>query len=152
MVQNSISPVMDSLRVFTTRKKNCYSVEANKGERVLVRASFYYGNYDKKSSPPTFDLQFDGNYWVTVETSSTDYVYYEVTYVVKGDYVSVCVAQTKPGQFPFISALEVRSLLYTMYSHVDQNYPLHLIKRVAYGANGTIRYMNSIAIFFLIVI
>ncbi|KAI3450474.1 hypothetical protein Pfo_007139 [Paulownia fortunei] len=126
---NSISPVMDTLRVFTTRKKNCYSVEANKGEKVLVRASFYYGNYDKKSSPPTFDLQFDGNYWVTVETSR--------------GYVSVCVAQTKQGQFPFMSALEVRSLDSTMYSHVDQSYPLHLIKRVAYGANGTIRYTDD---------
>ncbi|KAH6814094.1 hypothetical protein C2S51_023112 [Perilla frutescens var. frutescens] len=140
---NSISPVIDTLRAFTTRKKNCYSIEATKGERVLLRATFYYGNYDQKSSPPTFDLHFDGNHWATVETSSTEYVYYETTYVLKADYVSVCVAQTKPGQFPFISALEARSLLPTMYDSLDQNYPLHLIRRVAYGARATVRYADD---------
>ncbi|KAG8387769.1 hypothetical protein BUALT_Bualt02G0055700 [Buddleja alternifolia] len=140
---NSISPIMDTLRVFTTRKKNCYFIEAKKGERVIVRASFYYGNYDQKSSPPSFDLQFDGNHWVTVETSNTEYVYYEIIYVVKGDSISVCVAQTKPGQFPFISALEVRSVDLSMYSNVDQDYPLHLIRRVAYGTNETVRYVDD---------
>ncbi|KAL7153749.1 hypothetical protein ABFS83_04G189400 [Erythranthe nasuta] len=140
---NSVSPVMDTLRVFTTRKKNCYSIEASKGERVIVRASFFYGNYDGLSSPPSFDLHFDGNYWVTVDTSGAEYAYYEATYVTRLDYVSVCVAQTKPGQFPFISAIEVRSVELTMYSNGDQNYPLHLIKRVAYGANETIRYIDD---------
>ncbi|GFQ06360.1 senescence-induced receptor-like serine/threonine-protein kinase [Phtheirospermum japonicum] len=141
---NSISHVMDTLRVFTTRKKNCYSVPySGKGERVLVRASFNYGNYDKKSAPPTFDLQLDGNRWVTVETSSTGYVYYEAIYVPKGDDVSACVAQTKPGQFPFMSALEVRSLASDMYGHVDQSYPLFMITRVAYGANETVRFADD---------
>lgn len=146
MVQpaNSISRVMDTLRVFTSRKKNCYLIESDTRGRVLVRASFYYGNYDKKSSPPTFDLQFDGNYWLTVETSSTDYVYYEAIYVVKKDYISVCVAQTEPNQFPFISALEVRGLESYMYNYIDKNYPLFLVKRIAYGANATVRYGSMV--------
>ncbi|KAL3518273.1 hypothetical protein ACH5RR_020862 [Cinchona calisaya] len=140
----SLSPVMDTLRVFTSRKKNCYSIKADNGGRVLVRASFYYGNYDKKSSPPTFDLQFDGNDWGTVETSIDQVIYYEVTYVVKGDYISVCLAQTKPDQFPFISALEVRSLGSTMYDKIDLNYALFLKRRVAYGTNQTIRYTDDV--------
>lgn len=140
----SVSPVMDTLRAFTTRSKNCYAIEATKGERVLLRATFHYGNYDNRSSPPTFDLQFDGNRWASVETSIDGLVYYELIYVVKGDYVSVCVAQTQPDQFPFISALEVRSLLPTMYDKLDRNYPLYLIGRVAYGANATIRFVFKI--------
>ncbi|XP_012827734.1 PREDICTED: uncharacterized protein At1g24485-like [Erythranthe guttata] len=140
---NSVSPVMDTLRVFTAHKKNCYSIEASKGERVIVRASFLYGNYDGLSSPPSFDLHFDGNFWTTVDTSVTEYVYHEVTYVTRLDYVSVCVAQTAPRQFPFISAIEVRSVGLTMYSNGDQYYPLHLIKRVAYGASETIRYKDD---------
>ncbi|KAL7153748.1 hypothetical protein ABFS83_04G189300 [Erythranthe nasuta] len=143
---NSVSPVMGTLRVFTStrRKKNCYSIKASKGERVIVRASFLYGNYDGLSSPPSFDLHFDGNFWTTVDTSVTEYVIYrEVTYVTRLDYVSVCVAQTAPGQFPFISAIEVRSVGLTMYSNGDQDYPLHLIKRVAYGASETIRYKDD---------
>lgn len=131
--------VMSTLRVFTTRKKNCYTIDAAKGQQVLVRASFYYGNYDKKSAPPVFDLQFDGNYWGTVETSSEDVISYEAIYVVKGSEISVCVAQTTPNQFPFISALEVRSLDSNMYSHVDAQYALFLKSRIAYGANTTIR-------------
>ncbi|CAK9169563.1 unnamed protein product [Ilex paraguariensis] len=141
---NSISHVMDTLRVFTTRKKNCYSVQADKGGQVLIRASFFYGNYDGKSSPPTFNLQFDGNDWASVETSSTEVSSYEVVYVVKGDVLSVCVAQTKAGQLPFISALEVRSLGSNMYSGVDSNYALFLRLRLAYGANATIRYVDDI--------
>ncbi|XP_027063275.1 uncharacterized protein At1g24485-like [Coffea arabica] len=140
---NSISQVMDTLRVFTSRKKNCYSIQADKGGRVLVRASFYYGNYDQKSSPPTFDLQFDGNDWATVQTMIDQVVYYEVIYVVKGDSTSICLAQTKPDQFPFISALEFRSLGSTMYNQVDINHALLLKRRVAYGTNQTVRYVDD---------
>lgn len=140
---NKVTTVMSTLRVFTSRKKNCYSIDADKGGQVLVRASFYYGNYDRKSAPPTFDLHFDGNFWATVETELDQVVYYEVAYVVKGDNISVCLAQTKPGQFPFISALEVRSLGSHMYSGVGSDYALYLESRVAYGANSTTRYINS---------
>ncbi|KAL0370035.1 UNVERIFIED_CONTAM: hypothetical protein Sangu_0321600 [Sesamum angustifolium] len=140
---NSISRVMDTLRVFTTQKKNCYHIDSVRQGRVLVRASFYYGNYDGKSSPPTFDLQFDGNHWATVQTSITVYVYHEVTYVTKKDSISVCVAQTNPAQFPFISALEVRGLESYMYVNVDDNYPLFLRRRVAFGSNATIRFPDD---------
>ncbi|KAK1348926.1 hypothetical protein POM88_054918 [Heracleum sosnowskyi] len=133
-------PILDTLRVFTSgNNKNCYNFAASKGERVLVRASFNYGNYDGKSSPPTFDLQFDGNFWTTVETSNDKVVTHEVTYVVKRDVISVCVAQTKSGQFPFISALEVLSMDSDIYRSADSNYALLLKSRVAYGADAIIR-------------
>ncbi|CAI9297895.1 unnamed protein product [Lactuca saligna] len=126
---NSISTELNSLRVFTTRKKNCYSTPVTKGEKVLVRASFNYGNYDGLSSPPTFDLHFDGNFWTTVETTNSGLQMYEATYVTKGDTVSVCVGQTKSGQFPFMSALEVRSVNSDVYSEVDVDRALFLINR-----------------------
>lgn len=135
---NSVSQVMDTLRVFSSRNKNCYSLVAEKGEKVLVRASFYYGNYDQKASPPTFALQFDGNPWATVVTSSDLVIDYEAIYAVKGDSTSVCVAQTQANQFPFISALEMASLGSNMYSSLDSNYALFLRRRVAFGANETI--------------
>ncbi|KAM3303441.1 putative leucine-rich repeat receptor-like protein kinase [Capsicum chacoense] len=141
---NSISLVMDTLRVFTNRKKNCYLIDqVEKGGKVLIRASFYYGNYDGKSNPPSFSLQFDGNHWAKVTTMSDKLVYYETIYVVKGDYVSVCLAQTVRDQFPFISALEVRGLDSTMYSHVDSNYALFMRSRVAFGSNQIIRYTDD---------
>ncbi|KAL9341637.1 hypothetical protein Peur_064962 [Populus x canadensis] len=141
VVQSSktMSPVMSTLTVFTTRKKNCYSISENKGDLLLVRASFFYGNYDKKSSPPSFDMHIDGNDWATVKTSLDQLVYYEVVYVSKGDTTSICLAQTQPNQFPFISALEIRNLDAKMYNYLDPNYALFLRSRVAYGAKETVR-------------
>ncbi|KAK1373661.1 putative LRR receptor-like serine/threonine-protein kinase [Heracleum sosnowskyi] len=136
-------PIMDTLRVFTTGIKNCYAFDVEEGERIVVRASFKYGNYDNKSSPPTFDLQFDGNFWTTVETSNDEVVAHEVTYVVKKNVASVCVAQTKADQFPFISAIEVRSTDSDVYSNADPSYALLLQTRVAYGADAVIRVSND---------
>ncbi|GJR61974.1 probable LRR receptor-like serine/threonine-protein kinase, partial [Tanacetum coccineum] len=77
----TVSRVMDTMRAFTTRKKNCYSIEATQGEKVLVRAGFNYENYDRKSNPPNFDLHFDGNFWISVNSSEVKV--YEAIYVVK---------------------------------------------------------------------
>lgn len=138
---NSMSQVMDTLRVFNTgkRKKYCYTINLGGLQQILVRASFYYGNYDKKSSPPSFDLQFDGNNWDTVRTMMDRIVYYEVTYVPKKVYVSVCLVQTLSDQFPFISALEVRTLGSIMYGDITSDYALFLKRRVAYGTNESVR-------------
>ncbi|KAF6171035.1 hypothetical protein GIB67_014615 [Kingdonia uniflora] len=137
-----VAHVATTLRVFTTNKKNCYSIKVDEGDRVLVRATFNYGNYDKKSSPPNFDLLFNGNLWVNVPGYNSSLLF-ETIYTVKGDSVSICVAQTYPNQFPFISALEVRSLNTSMYRHVDPNYPLLLSKRVAFGTNQTLRFPDD---------
>uniref|UniRef100_A0A6N2KU13 Malectin-like domain-containing protein n=1 Tax=Salix viminalis TaxID=40686 RepID=A0A6N2KU13_SALVM len=141
---NTVSHVMSTLRVFTSLKKNCYTITDIKGSLVLVRASFFYGNYDKKSSPPSFDLLLDGNYWSTVNTTlDNEPDIYEVMYFVKSDTTSICLAQTQPNQFPFISALEVRILDSKMYGHFDPNHALFLKSRVAYGANSTVRFPND---------
>lgn len=110
---NSTSKELITLRTFSNHKKNCYEVDVEQGIRTLIRAGFYYGNYDKKSSPPTIDLQFDGNSWGTVETSADEPVYCEEIYVPKSDKISVCVVQAHPNQLPFISSLDVRSLAST---------------------------------------
>lgn len=140
---NGVSHVMGTLRVFSTRKKNCYSIKAEKGSQFLVRASFYYGNYDKKSAPPSFDLQLDGNYWNTIQTSAEGVVYDEVIYITKGDSIELCLAQTQPNQLPFISAIEIRGLASEMYNHVDSEYAMLLTRRVAYGATEAIRYIYA---------
>ncbi|PPD88497.1 hypothetical protein GOBAR_DD14586 [Gossypium barbadense] len=110
-----------------------------RGSKVLVRAYFFYGNYDGKSSPPKFDLHFDGNHWITVETSADQLVSYEAIYVTKTDTISVCVAQTFPNMFPFISAIEVRDLDSKMYGYSDSNRALMLRRRVAYGTKAIVR-------------
>ncbi|QHO43386.1 hypothetical protein S245_017766 [Arachis hypogaea] len=133
-----------TLRAFHTLKKNCYEIEVQKGEKVLTRASFFYGNYDNKFSPPMFDLIFDGNYWGTVITSISDHVDYEAIYVAKGNYTNVCVSQSNPNHIPFISSIEVRGLDPQMYNHLHQNHSLILLSRRAFGANQTVRYPDDV--------
>ncbi|KAK4852572.1 hypothetical protein QYF36_025098 [Acer negundo] len=140
---NGLPQAMTTLRVFTTRRKNCYSIAAEKGTRYLLRASFYYGNHDNKATPPVFDLQFDGNHWITVVTSMDTAIFHEAIYVAKADTISVCVAQTFPKMFPFISAVEVRSLTPNMYSQVDANYGLILRRRVAFGTKDIVKYPDD---------
>ncbi|KAL7127385.1 hypothetical protein ABFS83_14G249200 [Erythranthe nasuta] len=131
------------MRVFTAaRKKNCYHIDTMRRGRVLVRATFYYGNYDNKSSPPTFDLHFDGNFWKTVVTSISEVVSYEVIYVMRSDWITVCLARTKDGQFPFISTLEIRNLDWFMYTGIAESYPLFLRRRDPFDS-GIIRYPND---------
>lgn len=139
--------VVDTLRVFTSGKKNCYVLEGEKGAKLLVLASFFYGNYDRKSSPPTFNIQIDGNNWVTVKTDMDmeSYTYYEVIYIGKGDSISLCLVQTKPNQYPFISAIEVRTLHSEMYKYFNADQALNLAGgRRAFGADDSIMYGTSV--------
>ncbi|CAL9184881.1 unnamed protein product [Musa hybrid cultivar] len=135
---------MTTLRVFESRRKSCYRIDVSGGGRVLVRASFNYGNYDGKSFPPSFALQFDANGWDTVVTSLDQPVSREAIYVVKGDATSVCVALTLTNQFPFVSAIEVRSLEWSMYAHVDPSRALFLRTREAFGAQQIVRYKDDV--------
>ena len=130
---------LKTLRVFSSRKKNCYSVAIKGGGQVRLRVSFSYGNYDGKSSPPSFELLVDGNDWDTVQTSMDSENHYEGIYVVTGDSTSVCVAQTSPGQLPFVSAIQVWELEQEMYGQFDPSTSLLLVDRYAFGPENTVR-------------
>ncbi|KAJ7948600.1 putative Leucine-rich repeat transmembrane protein kinase protein [Quillaja saponaria] len=127
-----------SLRAFpVTRKKYFYTTETDEATKVLVLESFYYGNYDNKDSPPTFELHLDGNFWVTVNASGPDVVVHDAIYNVKRGAISVCVARIYPNQAPFINALDFGGLKPGKYSHIGQNQALLLVKRANYGRNPT---------------
>ncbi|KAB1212179.1 hypothetical protein CJ030_MR5G001739 [Morella rubra] len=136
-------PILSTLRVFPSLQKNCYTINnLQNGERVLVRASFYYGNYDGKHSPPEFDLLIDGSHLRTMSLqkyADNAYLITEIIYVVNGNATSFCLARTLPNQLPFINALELRSLGPKMYNRVGSKSFLLLRNRVAQGANQTIR-------------
>lgn len=131
--------VMQILRLFTAHK-SCYTIGLNKGKRVLIRASFKYGNYDGRFSPPSFDLQLQGRPWDTVDPTHDEdyYTFMEVIYVAQRVCVSVCLVQTKPNNFPFTSALEVINLEPGMYSQVDKNHALAHMLRFSSGSKEDI--------------
>ncbi|RXH96679.1 hypothetical protein DVH24_009183 [Malus domestica] len=143
---------------WTNTKKNCYTIPVDKaGERLLVRANFSYFNYNTSidSPAPTFELQFDGNFWATVVTELYNIVSYEAIYVSKANTTSICLAQIKDDQLPFISALELRSLDFEMYSRVDSNHALLLGIRVTagiqmkhmieFGNRGVVLYLRRVS-------
>ncbi|OWM76525.1 hypothetical protein CDL15_Pgr005489 [Punica granatum] len=99
-----------NLRCFPNGTRNCYTLRPTQGKskRYLIRASFFYGNYDTLSQTPTFDLYIDVNYWITVKDPS-NYTYEEIIYTTSRDYIQVCLVNRGSG-VPFISALELRTL------------------------------------------
>ncbi|XP_010033808.2 putative leucine-rich repeat receptor-like serine/threonine-protein kinase At2g19230 [Eucalyptus grandis] len=101
--------LLKNIRTFPNGTRNCYTLRPDQGKNrtYLIRATFWYGNYDGENQDPSFDLYIDINYWATV-----DYSYYrfeEIMYVPKADDIQVCLVNTGKG-VPFISALELRAL------------------------------------------
>lgn len=104
-----------NLRIFPNGTRNCYTLRPEKGKenKYLIRASFYYGNYDRKNQTPIFNLHIGTNHWITVNTSS--FVHFEVIHVPTTDDIQVCLINIGKG-VPFISTLELRPLDRSMYS------------------------------------
>ncbi|KAF3776344.1 hypothetical protein EJ110_NYTH48465 [Nymphaea thermarum] len=145
-IDNQLIPPLTTLRFFPDqRKKNCYSFPGvGQGIKILVRAWFYYGNYDGLSSLPTFDLLFNGNRWDSVVFSEVNVsASFEVVHVTKVDDVSVCLARTKPNDVPFINSLEIKKLEEDMYASMDTDRPLYLEGRYAYASATYIRYPDD---------
>ncbi|KAK8648833.1 hypothetical protein V6N13_129575 [Hibiscus sabdariffa] len=129
---------LNTLRVFSEQNKNCYTLPTPSSTRYLVRAMFWYGNYDGLSKPSIFDLEFDGNKWATVVTNMNNFTYYEMIYATRGDSISICLARTQDQQFPFISRLESIQLPDEMYPQMRRDMAWFNSYRCDYGANDTI--------------
>ncbi|KAG9453728.1 hypothetical protein H6P81_006632 [Aristolochia fimbriata] len=124
---------LNTLRFFSDHNKNCYTIPATAGKKYLIRAGFYYGNYDGKFRGPVFDLQFDGNFWATVDASGDEPFAEEAIVVARRDSISVCVARTKDEDLPFVSTLELINLASDMYRAMDNSTALFLDYRLNFG-------------------
>lgn len=74
-----------------TRTRSCYTLRpVAQGSRNLVRATFYYGNYDGLNSRPAFDLHLGVSRWATVNVTSNTGVYiFEAVTVSPADFMQV---------------------------------------------------------------
>ena len=128
---------MKTLRSFPSGSKNCYNLLLVAQSKYLLRAGFYYGNYDNNFKPPTFVLEVDGKLNVTVTTSlSDDPVYHEFIFFVEKENVDVCLTRTQEDHVPFISTIESNAL-YDSYKLMENHTALYLERRINYGANKT---------------
>ncbi|VAH09487.1 unnamed protein product [Triticum turgidum subsp. durum] len=114
--------------------RNCYTLRSLvPGLKHLVRATFFYGNYDGLNRMPTFDLHIGVNFWKTVNISGSGYVVQvEAFVVVPNDFVQICLINTGTGT-PFISGLDLRPLKKTIYPQATPTQGLVLLARLNFG-------------------
>ncbi|KAK2651579.1 hypothetical protein Ddye_011435 [Dipteronia dyeriana] len=126
-----------NVRSFPEGTRNCYTLKPARGntEKLLIRASFMYGNYDGQNIPPSFDLLLDSDEWDSVQfNDASTIVTKEILHVPKKNYLDVCLVNTGSGT-PFISALELRPLKNDTYP-TDQGLSLLLYSRLDVGSKA----------------
>lgn len=130
---------MSTVRFFPNQAdQNCYTLPLfAQTLRYLIRAGFYYGNYDGLSNFPTFDLYIDNKKWSTVNTSSIGRpIYFEALHATHGSgSINVCMRQIRKNEIPFISSLEIVPLWVNLYPQMESNFTFSLINRINYGGN-----------------
>ncbi|XVF01252.1 hypothetical protein REPUB_Repub04eG0071900 [Reevesia pubescens] len=134
-------PILTTLRYFPDKiaRKYCYTFQAIKGGKYLVRTIYYYGGFDGGKEPPVFDQIIGGTKWSVVNTTE-DYAnglssYYEIILVAPAKTLSVCLARNNQTvSSPFISAIEVISLDDSIYNSTDfARYALVTVARSTFG-------------------
>ncbi|KAL0897394.1 hypothetical protein Bca101_081355 [Brassica carinata] len=128
------------LRYFPDGIRNCYHLKVTSGTKYLIKAVFFYGNYDGLDVLPKFDLHLGPNMWTTVDID----MYFspkieEIIHIPKSSSLQICLVKTGKST-PIISALELRPLRDDTY--VNTNGSLKLLAR-NYASDfigGSIRY------------
>ncbi|XP_016473517.1 putative leucine-rich repeat receptor-like protein kinase At2g19210 [Nicotiana tabacum] len=154
-VSHSISPIYQSnslekpfftVTSFPSGTKNCYTLAPSQGNlgKYLIRASFFYGDYDGSGQLPNFDIYLGEDYWDTIIISNASIPYWtEVIHTPSNDYITICLVK-RDTTTPFISALELRPLNITLYPTLSRS--LKLVVRENYGSltNQIIRYNDDV--------
>ena len=136
-----IKQQLEYVRSFPSGVRNCYRINITSGTKYLIRASFYYGNYDDLNKPPQFDLHFGANVWDTVNfTNLSRITTSEIIYTPSQDYIQPCLVNTGKGT-PFISSIELRTLNNKTYvTHSAKSSVLSLSFRFDIGSITNLQY------------
>ncbi|CAL9166028.1 unnamed protein product, partial [Musa hybrid cultivar] len=132
-----------TVRSFPDGPRNCYTFKSmTPGLKYLIRATFLYGNYDFKNSLSIqFDLYLGVNLWKTITlTDPSSYFLTEAITEATADFISVCLVNTGRGT-PFISGLDLRPMVASLYPLVNASRSLVLLDRFNMAPTGiSIRY------------
>ena len=134
-----LKPFYGDVRSFPEGTRNCYTLgPVNIGAKYRVSADFFYGNYDGRQRPPTFDLYLDVNRWKTVDAA--EFARAEIITLAVADSMDVCLVNTGLG-IPYISVLVLRPLPSSMYTPVNSSQSLVMYgNRLNYGGERQISY------------
>ncbi|XP_019088018.1 PREDICTED: probable LRR receptor-like serine/threonine-protein kinase At1g51820 isoform X2 [Camelina sativa] len=104
--QSNIRKQSLNLRFFPNGKRNCYKINVKQDTQYLIRATFFYGNYDGVNVIPTFELYLGPNIWAKVYANDT---VKEVIHFTRTKSIQICLVDIGSGS-PFINTLELRPL------------------------------------------
>jgi hypothetical protein len=137
----TVKQQLEYVRSFPNGEKNCYKINVINGTKYLIRAIFYYGNYDNLNKPSQFDLHLGANVWDTVKSPLNVSLFQlrEIIYTPSLDYIQPCLVNTGNGT-PFISAIELRPLNDTIYITDSANSVLSLYTRLDIGSITNLQY------------
>jgi hypothetical protein len=120
--------------------RNCYRINVTSGTKYLIRATFYYGNYDNENYLPQFDLLLGANLWAKLKFPNATYtIRGEIIYTPSLDYIQLCLVNIGKGT-PFISAIELRTLTNEVYVTNSAKSVLSVFRRYDLGSITNLTY------------
>ncbi|CAK9870231.1 unnamed protein product [Sphagnum jensenii] len=94
-----------------TRAKNCYGFPVMPNSTYLVRGTFFYGNYDGRTTLPSFQMAIDGTIVANVTfDDAAIFVYHEFVVASVSNVTFLCLLRDSSNSVPFISAISFSSL------------------------------------------
>ena len=143
---------MQSMRFFPkTLNKSCYRLPMNPNANYLLRLWFLFDYYDQSQNIPTFNISFETEGLLvqkvqTINRAKDSFSTSEKILTSPNGVLYVCFIRTSDDSDPFVSAIQLRSLLSGMYSlQVKAGTMLSSLDRRDVGINSTdrVRYVNS---------
>ncbi|XP_057813449.2 probable LRR receptor-like serine/threonine-protein kinase At1g67720 isoform X2 [Cryptomeria japonica] len=139
---------MQSLRFFPkSLNKSCYRLPVSPNVNHLLRLWFLYGNYKKSPKLPKFNISFETQGLVTHRTETIKHAQIiqwtsEKILTSPNGVLYVCLIRTSDEIDPFVSAIQLRSLVSGMYSlQVKPGTMLRILARHDLGNNSP-RYIR----------
>ncbi|KAE9621399.1 putative transferase [Lupinus albus] len=138
---SNIQRPLRHVRSFPKGVRNCYRIDVKSGTKYLIRANFYYGNYDGLNKVPIFDLYIGVNPWHTmVFPNASLMTVVEIIHTPSLDFIHLCLVNKYQGT-PFISSIELRPLENSTYDTESGSLALNL--RYDLGSTSGLRYRFS---------
>ncbi|XP_057813425.2 probable LRR receptor-like serine/threonine-protein kinase At1g67720 isoform X2 [Cryptomeria japonica] len=139
---------MQSLRFFPRPlNKSCYRLPVSPNVNYLLRLWFLFGDYKKFQTVPSFNFSVETEGFVTHRTKTVIYAHVpritDMILTSPNGVFQVCLIRSFDDTDPFISAIQLRSLVSGMYSlQVKPGIMLHTIGRYDLGNKSpkAIRY------------
>ncbi|XP_009150292.1 probable LRR receptor-like serine/threonine-protein kinase MEE39 isoform X1 [Brassica rapa] len=132
-----------TLRYFPDGIRNCYDIRVEVGRNYLIRAMFFYGNFDGLNVSPEFDMYIGPNKWTTIdlqkEPSGSGK---EIIHISRSNSLQICLVKTG-ATTPMISTLELRPLANDTYLAISGSLKLNFRMYLS-NSTALLRYPKDV--------